>query len=107
VFAAPSVYEGGPGFVYLEAMACGVPVVACKGSGVEEIISDGVSGALVPPGDHDALVATLGRLLDDRTIRDAMGEAGRRFVVEHADTKECMRRLEALYVRVATPQVEQ
>ncbi|MDQ1578785.1 MAG: glycogen synthase [Microbacteriaceae bacterium] len=107
VFAAPSIYEGGPGLVYLEAMACGVPVVACNGSGVEEIISDGVSGALVPPGDHDALVATLGRLIDDRAIRDAMGEAGRRFVVEHADTRECMRRLEALYVRVATPQVEQ
>ena len=46
VFAAPSRYEGGPGFVYLEAMACGLPVIACAGSGVAEIVVEGVNGLL-------------------------------------------------------------
>jgi len=49
VFAAPSWYEGGPGFVYLEAMACGLPVIGCSGSGIDEIITSGENGVLVPP----------------------------------------------------------
>ena len=106
VFAAPSVYEGGPGLVYLEAMACEVPVVACKGSGVEETITDGVTGRLIAPGDHDALVDALGQLLDDPPNRNAMGAAGRRFVVEHADTRACLRRIESFYADVVSAQVD-
>jgi glycosyltransferase involved in cell wall biosynthesis len=107
IFAAPSLYEGGPGFVYLEAMACGLPVVACKGSGVEEIVTDGVSGALVPSGDHAGLVAALGQLLDDPVLRDAMGKTARRFVVEHADTRACMRVLEGFYTGVTNERADQ
>ena len=47
VFAAPSEYEGGPGFVYLEAMACGLPVIACAGSGAAEVVREGENGFLV------------------------------------------------------------
>src|SRR6185295_11113222 len=39
-FAAPSVYEGGPGNVYLEAMACGRPVIACNTGGIPEGVED-------------------------------------------------------------------
>ena len=59
VFAAPSYYEGGPGFVYLEAMACGLPVIGCSGSGVEEIICDCHNGFLADPGDVGSLVSAL------------------------------------------------
>ncbi len=78
VFAAPSQYEGGPGFVYLEAMACGLPVIACEGSGVAEIVRHGENGLLVPPHDVEALTAALRSLLRNAEQRQAMGEFARR-----------------------------
>src|SRR5207249_9593220 len=73
VFAAPSMYEGGPGFVYLEAMACGLPVIACSGSGVEEVVTPGENGLLVAPGDISALVSALRTLLCNPELRQSMG----------------------------------
>ena len=52
VFASPSPYEGGPGLACLEAMACGLPVVTCSGSGLEETVRAGENGLLVPPGER-------------------------------------------------------
>ena len=96
VFAAPSMYEGGPGFVYLEAMACGLPVVACSGSGAAEVVLHGRNGVLVPPADVDALAGALERLLDD-DVRQTMGARARQDVLEFADTRQCLRRIEAFY----------
>jgi glycosyltransferase involved in cell wall biosynthesis len=104
VFAAPSTYEGGPGFVYLEAMACGLPVVACSGSGATEVVVSGQNGILVPPGNLNALVSALERLLGDEVQRTAMGARARRYSVEHADTGKCLRRLESFYLSVAARQ---
>ena len=101
VFAAPSHYEGGPGFVYLEAMGCGLPVVACSGSGASEAVVDGHTGMLVPPGDVDALAGALRQLLADPAARSAMGRRGREHVVRHASRPKCLRRLEAFYQSVA------
>jgi glycosyltransferase involved in cell wall biosynthesis len=101
VFAAPSVYEGGPGFVYLEAMACGLPVIACAGSGASEVVRPGETGLLVPPGDVDALAAALRGLLADPAGRRAMGRNGRRYVRAEADGAKCIRRLEKFYAGVA------
>ena len=100
VFAAPSVYEGGPGFVYLEAMACGLPVIACSGSGAAEVVLPEDNGLLVPPGDVDALVEALRRLLADAEGREAMGRRARRYVEQEADSRVCLRRLEAFYADV-------
>jgi glycosyltransferase involved in cell wall biosynthesis len=100
-FAAPSLYEGGPGFVYLEAMACGLPVVACEGSGVSELVRSGENGVLTPPGDVEALVAALRRLLADADLRAVMGERARRAVVEQADSELCMDRLEEFLLAAA------
>jgi glycosyltransferase involved in cell wall biosynthesis len=102
VFAAPSRYEGGPGFVYLEAMACGLPVIACAGSGVAEIIRQGENGLLVPPEDVDALTEALRTLLEHPDRRQAMGERARRYVLEEADTRVCLKRLETFYHSVVT-----
>jgi glycosyltransferase involved in cell wall biosynthesis len=101
VFAAPSVYEGGPGFVYLEAMACGLPVIACSGSGASEVVRHGENGLLVPPGDVEALTAALRLLLTDPTSREAMGRAARQDARAEADSEVCLDRLERFYAGVA------
>lgn len=97
LFAAPSVYEGGPGLVYLEAMACGLPVIACAGSGAAEVVTHEQTGLLVRPGDRPALVAALRRLLADAPFREAMGRRARQYVEQHADTAACVKRIEAFY----------
>lgn len=100
VFAAPSAYEGGPGFVYLEAMACGLPVIGCTGSGSSEVIEPGVTGLLVPPHDRDALAEALRSLLVDPERARSMGQAGVAYVGEHADSQKCAKRLEVFYASV-------
>jgi glycosyltransferase involved in cell wall biosynthesis len=75
LFVLPSFTEGLPNVV-LEAFAAGVPAVATAVGGTPEVIQDGVSGYLVPPGDPDALA---------RRIRDVLGDDGmRRTMARHA-----------------------
>ena len=62
----------------MEAAACGVPAVATAVGGVPELIEDGVSGLLAPPGDGPALAAALERLLLDPVLVARMGTAARR-----------------------------
>ncbi len=78
VVAHPATDEETLGLVPLEAMAAGRPVVASRVGGLPEVVEDGVSGILVPPGDARALADAIGRLLDDPALRARMGEAGRR-----------------------------
>jgi glycosyltransferase involved in cell wall biosynthesis/GT2 family glycosyltransferase len=79
VFVAPSLYESF-GLVYLEAMAWGKPVIGCHVGGVPEVVEDGKSGLLVPPGDHAALAAATIRILTDEALRTDMGADARRRV---------------------------
>lgn len=97
VFAAPSFYEGGPGFVYLEAMACGLPVIGCDGSGAAEVIRDGVNGLLVQPNDVTSLTIALKRLLSDRAERERMAAEAQKFVDNEANSSHCVARIEAFY----------
>lgn len=101
IFAAPSEYEGGPGFVYLEAMACGLPVIACAGSGAAEVVRPNENGLLVPTRDVKALTAALRSLLTDSLQRERMGEFARRFVLQEADSRTCIKKLESFYAAVA------
>jgi phosphatidyl-myo-inositol dimannoside synthase len=75
VFAMPSTGEGF-GFVFLEAMALGKPVVGAAAGGVTEIIEHGRNGLLVPPGDLDQLVQTLERLITSESLRTELGRRG-------------------------------
>jgi glycosyltransferase involved in cell wall biosynthesis len=66
------------GRVIIEAMAAGRPVVASAAGGPREIVQDGLTGWLTPPGDSAALAAAVRRLVADAELRDKMGMAGRR-----------------------------
>ena len=100
LFAAPSQYEGGPGFVYLEAMACGLPVIACRGSGAAEAVTEGETGFLVPSNDVESLTGALRTLLSNRQRRQAMGDQARRFVLEEADSRRCIEKIADFYQQV-------
>jgi D-inositol-3-phosphate glycosyltransferase len=65
------------GIVPLEAMGCGVPVVASAVGGLQDTVVDSVTGLLVPPRDPVALAAAVKSLLDDPVRRQAYGRAGR------------------------------
>jgi glycosyltransferase involved in cell wall biosynthesis len=95
VFVLPSFAEGVP-VVLMEAMAAQVPVVTTRIAGVPELVEDGVSGLLVPPGDSDAFTAALDALLADPDRRQALGAAGRRKVVADYDAAQEARRLSVL-----------
>ena len=64
VFACPSVYEP-LGIVNLEAMACGTAVVGSRTGGIPEVVAEGETGLLVPPGEPEALAVALNALLGD------------------------------------------
>ena len=77
VFALSSRYEGF-GNVLVEAMACGVPVVATSSPGTREIVTPGVDGLLVDRHEPAAFAAALERLLTDAPLRERMSQAARR-----------------------------
>jgi glycosyltransferase involved in cell wall biosynthesis len=66
------------GIVALEAMAAGKPVIASNIGGLPDVVADGETGLLVPPGDAAALAVAMRRLLADAPLREQMGAAARR-----------------------------
>jgi glycosyltransferase involved in cell wall biosynthesis len=81
VAVVPSLYEGFS-LPAIEAMSCGVAVVATTGGALPEVVgNDGETGLLVAPDDPGALAGAIGRLLDDPALRAQLGSAGRQRVV--------------------------
>ncbi len=100
VFACPSLYEP-LGIVNLEAMACGTAVVGSAVGGIPEVVSDGETGLLVPPGDAGALAGALNALVRDPVRATLLGRAGRERAVAEFGWQAVAERTAALYTEIA------
>lgn len=100
IFTLPSFAEGVP-VVLMEALASGVPVVTTQIAGVPELVENGETGLLVPPGDPDALAAAIATLLDDPGRRRAMGAKGAAKVAADFDVAQEAARLSTLFTAYA------
>jgi L-malate glycosyltransferase len=97
VSVLPSLGSEGLSNALLESMAAGLPVVATRVGGSPEIVEDGVNGLLVPPADAEALAGAICRLLDDRTLANNLGQAGRRLVLSRYSLAQAVATTERLY----------
>lgn len=91
----PSLHEGLP-YTLLEAMALGTPIIASRVGGLAEVLQDGVTALLVPPGDATALARAIVGLHDDPELRRRLGENAQRLQQAHYSLEAMAER----YVRV-------
>lgn len=101
VFALPSFAEGVP-VVLMEAMATGLPVVTTRIAGIAELVEDGVSGCVLPPGRADLLADALAALAADPERRQRMGKAGRAAVEAGFDIERSAAELVSCFATTAT-----
>jgi len=96
IFALASFAEGIP-VVLMEAMAMAIPCVSTWITGIPELIRDSVDGLLVAPSDIDGLAAAIARLMDDDQLRERLGAAGRRRVVDKYNLRQNVARLAEVF----------
>ena len=99
-FVLPSICEGMSNTI-LEAMACGVPVIVSLTGGNPELVEEGRSGYLFPPGNVENLSGLLRRLTESSGTRHEFGAAGRRRAVEHFSLAGMMQRYQKIYTELA------
>jgi glycosyltransferase involved in cell wall biosynthesis len=86
----------------LQALATGLPVVAADALALPELVHDGISGLLVPPGDTAATAQAIVRILNEPGLAHRMGQAGLEISRPH-DDRYTFDQYEALYHQMATP----
>lgn len=96
MYVLPSYNEGLPMSV-LEALACGLPVISTRVGGIPEAVQDGVEGYLINPGDIDALVDSMSKLLADAGLRNSMGKAAQDKVLSKFMPENVLPGLEVIY----------
>jgi len=95
--SALTSFSEGLSITILESMRCGLPVVATRVGGNPEVVADGVTGYLVPPGDVSAFASRTVTLLLDRELRKRMGEEARRRVERHFRLQDVASRYLEIY----------
>lgn len=90
----------------MEAMACGLPIVATRVGGVPDLVEHGETGWLVGAGEFDDIAGRCAGLVADAALRRRMGERARQRVVERFDLGDCVSRMDTLITRLAAPRAE-
>jgi glycosyltransferase involved in cell wall biosynthesis len=91
VFVMPSHAEGTP-LAILEAMSMGIPVVATDVGGVAELVENGRTGILVPPGDPEAMATAICSLIGNPLLRESMGLESRKVAQTRFSKERCAER---------------
>jgi glycosyltransferase involved in cell wall biosynthesis len=102
LFVFPSLYEA-LGISLVEAAACGLPAIGSRTGGIVDVIEDGGSGVLVPPGDGAALVRALRALASDGERRRVLGARARSLVLARFDERDSLARYRALFGEISPP----
>jgi len=97
----PSYGEALP-VALIEASACARPVVATDVGGIREVIRDGISGTLIPPGEISAIANAVIGLLQDSQLRARMGQSGRILVEKRFNMYNWARQLANVYAETTT-----
>ena len=96
IFVLPSRYEG-LGCVYLEAMSSGIPAIACRGQGIADVIRDGENGFLVAQNSPRELAEAIRKLIVNSELRQRIGVAARRTILEGFTLFHQAQHLHAVY----------
>ncbi len=99
VAVTASVYEGF-GLPCAEAMSCSTPVITTKAGALPEVVDQGRAGMLVPPENATALAAAIKRVLMDKSVRQKLGEAGRKRIEEAFSWQDAAKKTLEVYKEV-------
>lgn len=104
IFLLTSVSEGIP-LTVIEAMSAQLPCVATRVGGIPEVVHDGTTGVLSAPGDCDELSEAILKLIQSPSVRQRMGECGRRRALELFHSDRMLAQYRALYAQLTAPTV--
>jgi glycosyltransferase involved in cell wall biosynthesis len=96
VAVQPSLAEGGP-LGTMESAACGLPVVASRTGGLQDMVDDGVTGFLIKPGDAAELRQKIKVLMENPRLRGEMGTASRNYIMKNFSWDEITEKYVKLY----------
>ncbi len=96
IVVLPSYREGLPKSL-IEAAACALPLVTCDVPGCREVVTDGVTGLLVPPQDAEALAEAIGRLIESPKLRAELGQAARTKALAEFDERIVIDKTQTVY----------
>jgi glycosyltransferase involved in cell wall biosynthesis len=102
IYVLASLYREGVPKSLIEAAACGLAIVTTDISGCREVVTDGQTGLLVPPGDAPALAAAIEKLLTDPVLAARLGAAARKRAVAEFSLEQVLRAQTALYTEPAS-----
>jgi glycosyltransferase involved in cell wall biosynthesis len=102
IFVYPSYHEGMP-MAVIEAMACGLPIIATKVGGLPDLVCPGLNGLLVPAGQPDQLANAIHQVIVDPQMRHSMQKGSFRLAQENFDIEKLVFRLLDIYQALLTP----